>query len=97
MPIGKSLRRAGAGFGSVARNIVDQFHLEPGIEQRAGGGDPVFDLRRPGLHELVGDREELCLVPIRHRGEQATIELFIDNEMRHAAGRDHRDAFIGVP
>src|SRR6202012_765873 len=88
-PACKAQSRAGASRSAIARHIFEPIQVE--MLAGAGNADPVEDFRTAGVKlvarqvlQKVGILVGACL-------ENGAVEILIDQEMAHAARRNHAD------
>ena len=79
LPGEKTLRRAGAAFGSITGDIVDKAAAQAGLKQAARGGEPVEQLGSPVLHEIRIDRSDIVRVAALYRANQFMIDSLKGN------------------
>lgn len=88
---------AGAGFGSIAGDVVNQRHRRAKFFHGHEDGHVEFDFGGSGLVGTIVDRRERVEICILQMADDLPVEGFIADEVREPAGRDDGDPLVAVP
>src|SRR5437762_10406224 len=97
LPIHERHRIAGAGFGAIARDVID--FVEP---LAFGGhcrndGQPILDLGRADAEIVFRQSGKRVFIAAFHRAENALVKFLIDHEVSQATRSDECNSLVAGP